>query len=73
MAMLGILGGVFGLMLGAIVAWLLGTYYNAILMRQIREGHLILWVRTPGREEEQIACGIMKKHGGRRVHVHDIH
>jgi hypothetical protein len=70
---MGLLGGIFGLALGGVVAWLLGHYYNDILRKQISEGRMILWVRTPGAEEETLACDIMKKHGGQRVHVHELH
>jgi hypothetical protein len=70
---MGLAGGVFGALLGGVVAWLLGHYYTGILQQQMRKGRLILWVRTPGQEEERLASDIMKKHGGQRVHVHEIH
>lgn len=72
-ALTGLVGGAFGGVLGFVVAYLLGHYYNGILSKQIQEGRMFLWVRTPGSEEEKLACDIMKKHGGRRVHVHDVH
>ncbi|MCE7887967.1 MAG: hypothetical protein DYH13_10775 [Alphaproteobacteria bacterium PRO2] len=71
--LMGLSGGLFGASLGALVAWLLGYYYNGLLLRQIKAGRMILWVRTPGEEEQMIATDIMRRHGGRRVHVHQVH
>lgn len=73
MLMTGVFGGLFGASLGALVAWLLGHYYNGLLHKQIKAGRMILWVRTPGEEEQTIATDIMRRHGGRRVHVHQVH
>ncbi len=73
MLMMGAFGGLFGASLGALVAWLLGHYYNGLLRKQIKAGRMILWVRTPGAEEQMIATDIMQRHGGRRVHVHQVH
>ncbi|MBK7361732.1 MAG: hypothetical protein IPJ01_05370 [Micavibrio sp.] len=73
MLMTGVFGGLFGASLGALVAWLLGHYYNGLLRKQIKAGRMILWVRTPGAEEQMIATDIMQRHGGRRVHVHQVH
>jgi hypothetical protein len=67
------MGAVFGGILGAVVAWLLGRYYDGILHEQIKEGGAVLWVRAGDESKEQLACAIMSKHGGRRVHIHDIH
>ncbi len=69
----GMLGGIFGMVLGALVAGLLGNYYNGVLRRQISEDRMFLWVRTPGPDEERLACEIMEKHGAHRVHINDIH
>ena len=73
MLMTGVFGGLFGASLGALVAWLLGHYYNGLLHKQIKAGRMTLWVRTPGEEEQTIATDIMRRHGGRRVHVHQVH
>lgn len=73
MLLMGFFGGLFGAAVGTLVAWLLGYYYNGLLLRQIKAGRMILWVRTPGAEEQMIATDIMRRHGGRRVHVHQVH
>jgi hypothetical protein len=65
-------GAVFGGMLGAAAAWLLEGRYNKYLETQIKKGGLLLWVHTPNRASEKLAQDILHKHGGRRVHIHNI-
>ncbi len=70
LVMAGLFGGGFGAALGALVAYLLGHYYNNVLREQIRKDQMVLWVRTPEIVQQQAASEIMRRHGGRRVHVH---
>jgi hypothetical protein len=40
--------------------------------RQIEAGGMVLWVRTPAPEQENVAREILSKHGARDVHIHLI-
>ncbi|MEC7028623.1 MAG: hypothetical protein VXW91_03035 [Pseudomonadota bacterium] len=57
---------------GAVVAKVIGDYYDDQVQNQIDNGGLLLWVQTPGPDREKTACAIMKKHGARKVHLHEI-
>lgn len=57
---------------GGIIASMVGDYYDSELRDQINKGGLLLWVQTPGSTREKTACAILKKHGARKVHVHEI-
>ncbi|MGB4106301.1 MAG: hypothetical protein WBK55_00725 [Alphaproteobacteria bacterium] len=70
LASTGLFGGLFGAALGAVIAYLLGHYYNNVLREQIRKDQMVLWVRTPDKSQQDAASEIMRRHGGRRVHVH---
>jgi hypothetical protein len=37
---------------------------------QIRQGGILLWVRTKDKDKENLAVKILKGHSGRDVHVH---
>lgn len=67
-----VLGGVGGGAVGAVLAKLFGDRDTRHYEEQIERGGLLLWVRTPDREREEIAVGIMRKHNAHEVHVHDI-
>jgi len=67
-----IIGGLGGGTLGAIMAKIFGDTDTRHYQEQIEKGGLLLWVRTPDREREEIAVEIMRRHQGREVHVHDI-
>lgn len=66
------LGGIGGGTIGAILTKLLGDRYDRHLEEQVEKGGLLLWVRTPDHEKEQIAQHIMIARGGYDVHVHEI-
>lgn len=65
-------GVVFGALLGVMLAQLIGTEYWNFYNRQVSHGGLVLWVRSPNGEMEQKAHAILRKHGARDVHVHEI-
>ncbi len=67
------LGGGSGAAIGGALAKALGDHYNHEIKEQIEKGGLVLWVRTPDEERENIACDIMQAHGAKHVKVHTIH
>jgi hypothetical protein len=67
------LGGGAGAVLGGVTAKLLGNHYTHEIDAQIQKGGLLLWVRTPDQERENVACDIMQAHGAKHVRVHTIH
>lgn len=66
------LGGIGGGTIGAILTKLLGDRYDRHIEEQIESGGLLLWVRTPDREKEEIAQHIMIARGAYDVHIHEI-
>lgn len=67
-----VIGGVSGGTLGAFLSKTLGDRYNRHIEEQIEKGGLLLWVRTPDKEKEEIAQRIMVAKGGYDVHIHHI-
>ena len=66
----------FGMLAGASLGGLI-VYALAVRFRQawditLSSGGTVLWVRTPGPDEERLACQIMRRHGAQDVHIHDI-
>lgn len=67
-----IVGGLGGGTLGAILAKIFGDRDTRHYEEQIEKGGLLLWVRTPDREREEIAVDVMRRYNAHEVHVHDI-
>lgn len=67
-----ILGGAGGAAIGATLSKLMGDRYTHHIEEQIRNGGILLWVQTPDKTREDLACTIMQAHGGTHVHIHDI-
>lgn len=67
-----IIGVAAGSVIGSVLAKLFGSAYAENLQKKIDKGGLILWVITSSKEKEGVACKILKKHGAKYVHVHDI-
>jgi len=65
-------GSLFGAVVGGIVALIIGIWMNRRIKNQIRQGGVVLWVRTPGPNRERLAREILRKHGGKDVHIHEI-
>ena len=67
-----VIGGIGGGAIGAILTKVMGDKYKHHIEEQVEKGGLLLWVRTPDVEKEQLALEILKACGGHHVHVHDI-
>ena len=67
-AMAGAAGGLFG----SALAKLIDYHHADYLQGQLDKGGLVLWVRTRDREREQRAKGILARHSGADVHVHEL-
>lgn len=66
------LGSIAGAVVGGIAALVVGAWMNRRMKNQIKNGGIVLWVRTPGPRREELARDILRKYGGRDVHIHDI-
>lgn len=67
-----IIGGLGGSTLGAILVKIMGDRDTRHFEEQIERGGLLLWVRTPDHDREEIAMQLMHKNNGREIHVCDI-
>lgn len=67
-----VIGGLGGGTLGAILTRIMGSRYDRHIQEQIERGGLLLWVRTPTSDLEEIAKQIMIVRGGYNVHAHKI-
>lgn len=56
--------------IGAFLARRLGKHHTDYYADQIRNGGILLWVRTVDKGKQDLAVKIMKGHSGRDVHVH---
>jgi len=56
--------------IGAFLARRLGKHHKDYYADQIRNGGILLWVRTVDKDKQDLAVKIMKGHSGRDVHVH---
>ena len=56
--------------IGAALAGFIGREHARHIEEHIRDGGLILWVRTPDAEHEQAALDILAEHGGEHVRLH---
>jgi hypothetical protein len=65
-------GSVAGGAIGLAGALFIRGLFKRSVRQQIKKGGLVLWVNTPQRSLEKIACAIMEKHGGRHIHIHKI-
>ncbi len=66
------LAGGGGGLLGSIASRFIGQAHADNLQAQLDKGGLLLWVRTATADEEQRALEILRKHGGKEVHIHDL-
>lgn len=66
-----VIGGLGGGTVGGVISKLLNDRYHERVEEQIRQGGLLLWVRTPDEARENIAFDIMHAHNGRDVHIHE--
>lgn len=70
--MLAALGGVCGGIIGAGIVAIISDRFYKNMRSQLAHGGLLLWVRTPDRRREAIACEILTHNHARHVHVHEI-
>lgn len=57
---------------GAALAKMIGDRHAEELQTQLDRGGLLLWVRTRDHEMEQRAEGVLRRHHGRDVHLHEL-
>jgi hypothetical protein len=57
---------------GAVLAKLIGDRHAGELQAQLDRGGLLLWVRTRTPDLEQRAQDILRRHGGRDIHLHEM-
>ncbi|MCD8526106.1 MAG: hypothetical protein LRY76_02960 [Alphaproteobacteria bacterium] len=65
-------GSLVGAAIGGAAIYSFSRYLQQDSNWKIHHGGLVLWVRTPAPDKEQTAKTIMRKHGGRNVHMHEI-
>ena len=65
-------GSLLGGAVGFIVMLAIGSRMCNRAERQVSKGGLLFWVRTPDTQRERIACDILRKHGGKHIHIHSI-
>ncbi len=70
--MAAIVAGALSGCVGAVAAWWLTRHHDTYLDSQLRQGGLLLWVRTVDAAHEQRACNILVEAAAEHVHVHDI-
>jgi hypothetical protein len=64
-------GGAGGL-IGSALAKFLGQHHADQISEHLKKGGLLLWVRARDKGHESRATEILKKHGGRDVHLHEL-
>jgi len=65
------IGGGPAAVIGALLARRVGKHHKDYYADQIKQGGILLWVRTSDKAKEEVAVKILKGHSGRDVHVHD--
>lgn len=66
------LAGGTALAASAAVGKRLGDERHEALDAQTHHGGILLWVRMHEAGQDTTACEILRRHGGRNVHVHDV-
>ena len=64
------IGGVPAVVVGTLLARRVGQHHKEYYANQIRNGGILLWVRTVDSAKEDLAVKILKGHSGKDVHVH---
>ena len=64
------IGGGPAAVVGTLLARRVGQHHKDYYADQIRDGGILLWVRTVDADKEALAVKILKGHSGRDVHVH---
>jgi|MDTB01.2.fsa_nt_gb hypothetical protein len=63
------LGSLLGAALGCAIVFSIRKKLSNRVQQQMREGGLLLWVKTLDRNRETIATNVLRKHGGKHVHI----
>ena len=64
------IGGGPAAVMGTLLARRVGQHHKDYYADQIRNGGILLWVRTVDQDKEDLAVKILRGHSGRDVHVH---
>lgn len=65
------IGGIGGATVGGILAKILGNHFDKSIEQDINKGGLLLWVRTPDPDRENMALNILNKYGAHHVKIHE--
>jgi len=65
------IGGGPAAVVGALLARRVGQHHKDYYADQIRQGGILLWVRTSDKTKQDLAVKILRGHSVRDVHVHD--
>lgn len=65
-------GGGAAILIGSVLAKLVGDHHAHYFAEQLEHGGLLLWVQTRDAEHEKRAVEILRKHSGLDVHVHAL-
>ncbi len=66
------LGGVAGALLAGAVVKHVASLHRRHVREQVAHGGMVMWVRTPDKKRENLACDILTRHGATHVRVHDM-
>lgn len=64
----GVAAGALGLMLARVF----GHHHAARVQQQISDGGLLLWLHVPDNARDAKVVEVLKRHGGRDVHFHEV-
>lgn len=64
------IGGGPAAVIGTLLARRVGQHHKDYYANQIKNGGILIWVRTADAEKERLAKKIMEGHSGRDVHSH---
>lgn len=67
-----VFGAIGGIAIGILVL-LFSRHMRKQRAEQIKAGGIVMWVRTPDEDRENMARDILMKHGARDVHINQIH
>ena len=65
-------GGLAGGAIGALGATAISSWHRGSIEKQLSAGGLLVWVRTRSDAHEARAQDVLRKAGGRNVHVHEV-
>ena len=65
------IGGSPAAVIGTLLARRVGQHHKDYYENQIKNGGILLWVRTSNQDKQDLAVKIMNGHSGKDVHIHD--